>query len=129
VKAKASVTTSWGKTMKRLLLTGVSLAAFGLISGAQAADPGKGPCPYGGDPYKNYNCLDSYLGIGRLQARNFISESHERESAKRLQLASQQTVQLRPMRYYGGPKSPMWRGPNRELGSRKIPKGELHIMG
>jgi hypothetical protein len=31
------------------------------------------------------------------------------ESAKRLQLASQQPAQLGPMRYYGGPKSPMWR--------------------
>jgi hypothetical protein len=48
--------------MKTFLLAGVSLAAIGLSSVAQAADPGKGPCPYGGDPYKNYNCLDSYLG-------------------------------------------------------------------
>src|SRR3984893_17168310 len=39
--------------MKRILLAGVSLAA----------DPAaKGPCPYGGDPYKNYSCLDAYLG-------------------------------------------------------------------
>jgi hypothetical protein len=48
--------------MKKLLLAGVSLAAIGLSNAAQAADPGKGPCPYGGDPYKNYNCLDAYLG-------------------------------------------------------------------
>jgi hypothetical protein len=48
--------------MKKLLLAGVSLAAFGLINGAQAADPGKGPCPYGGDPYRDYSCLDAYLG-------------------------------------------------------------------
>src|SRR5258708_3291719 len=48
--------------MKRILLAGVSLAAFGLINGAQAADPGKGPCRYGGDPYKNYSCRDAYLG-------------------------------------------------------------------
>ncbi|SDN15018.1 outer membrane beta-barrel protein [Afipia sp. GAS231] len=48
--------------MKRILLAGVSLAAFGLSNVAQAADAGKGPCPYGGDPYKNYNCLDAYLG-------------------------------------------------------------------
>ena len=48
--------------MKKLLLAGVSLAAIGLSNAAQAADPGKGPCPYGGDPYKNYNCLDPYLG-------------------------------------------------------------------
>src|SRR3984957_10592860 len=48
--------------MKKLLLAGVSLAAIGLSNAGQAADPGKGPCPYGGDPYKNYNCLDAYLG-------------------------------------------------------------------
>jgi hypothetical protein len=49
--------------MKRILLAGVSLAAIGLSNVAQAADPAaKGPCPYGGDPYKNYNCLDAYLG-------------------------------------------------------------------
>jgi hypothetical protein len=52
--------------MKRILLAGVSLAAIGLSSVAQAADPGKGPCPYGGDPYKNYNCLDPYLGTDFL---------------------------------------------------------------
>src|SRR5260370_27615377 len=44
--------------MKRLLLAGVSLAAIGLSNPAQAANP----CPYGGDPYKNYDCLDPYLG-------------------------------------------------------------------
>ncbi|MBR0801270.1 outer membrane beta-barrel protein [Bradyrhizobium jicamae] len=48
--------------MKRLLLAGVSLTAFGLSSVAQAADQSKGPCPYGGDPYKDYSCLDPYLG-------------------------------------------------------------------
>ena len=44
--------------MKKLLLAGVSLAAIGLSDAAYAADP----CPYGGDPYKNYACLDPYLG-------------------------------------------------------------------
>jgi hypothetical protein len=48
--------------MKRILLAGASLAAIGLSSVAQAADPGKGACPYGGDPYKDYSCLDPYLG-------------------------------------------------------------------
>jgi hypothetical protein len=49
--------------MKRLLLAGVSLAAIGLINGAHAADANSpGQCPYGGDPYKNYSCLDAYLG-------------------------------------------------------------------
>jgi hypothetical protein len=44
--------------MKTILLAGVSFAAIGLSSAAHAADP----CPYGGDPYKNYSCLDRYLG-------------------------------------------------------------------
>src|SRR6202047_3562017 len=45
-------------TMKRLLLAAVALSAIGLSNPAQAANP----CPYGGDPYKNYDCLDPYLG-------------------------------------------------------------------
>jgi hypothetical protein len=55
--------------MKRVLLAGASLAAIGLSNVAQAGDPGRGPCPYGGDPYKNYSCLDAYLGsdfLGRF---------------------------------------------------------------
>jgi hypothetical protein len=49
--------------MKRILLAGVSLAAIGLSSGAQAADASaKSGCVNGGDPYKNYSCLDAYLG-------------------------------------------------------------------
>jgi Putative beta-barrel porin-2, OmpL-like. bbp2 len=54
--------------MKRLLLAGVSLAAMGIINGANAADadlPQKAPdnCTRGVvDPYKNYSCLDTYLG-------------------------------------------------------------------
>jgi hypothetical protein len=36
--------------------------AIGLISGAQAKDK----CPYGGDPYKDYSCLDPYLGTDFL---------------------------------------------------------------
>jgi Putative beta-barrel porin-2, OmpL-like. bbp2 len=53
--------------MKRILLAGVSLAAIGLINGANAADaypPVKASkaCVNGGDPYKNYSCLDPYLG-------------------------------------------------------------------
>ncbi|HMB94682.1 MAG TPA: hypothetical protein VKK61_01450, partial [Tepidisphaeraceae bacterium] len=47
--------------MKRLLLAGASFAAFG-IGAANAADTlppmGKSFC----DPYKNYSCLDTYLG-------------------------------------------------------------------
>jgi hypothetical protein len=41
---------------------------------------------------------------GRLHARSVAYES-------RAQRVSQQPVRLGPMRYYGGPKSPMWRGP------------------
>jgi hypothetical protein len=53
--------------MKRILLASVSLAAIGLSEGAQAADasaPGRAipGCINGGDPYKDYSCLDAYLG-------------------------------------------------------------------
>src|ERR1700676_750918 len=53
--------------MKKPLLAGVSLAAIGLVNGAHAADaylPTKAAngCINGGDPYKNYSCLDTYLG-------------------------------------------------------------------
>jgi hypothetical protein len=41
---------------------------------------------------------------GRLHVRSATSES-------RAQLVSQQPARLGPMRYYGGPKYPMWRGP------------------
>ena len=54
--------------MKKVLLAGVSLAAIGFSNAAYAADP----CPYGGDPYKNYNCLDSYLGTDFMS--RFINE-------------------------------------------------------
>ncbi|WP_244562122.1 outer membrane beta-barrel protein [Bradyrhizobium lablabi] len=48
--------------MKIAFLACVALAAFGLIDAAQAGDAGRGACAYGGDPYKNYNCLEPYLG-------------------------------------------------------------------
>jgi hypothetical protein len=64
--------------MKRILLAGVSLAAIGLINGANAADgypPAKASngCINGGDPYKNYSCLDAYLlsANGGSSAYNF----------------------------------------------------------
>jgi hypothetical protein len=47
----------------------------------------------------------------RRHARSFMYESRGRDSLKHLQLVPQQPVRLGPMRYYGGPKSPMWRGP------------------
>ena len=46
-----------------------------------------------------------------LHARGFRCESRERRSVKREQLVPQQPVRPGAMRYYGGPKSPMWRGP------------------
>jgi Putative beta-barrel porin-2, OmpL-like. bbp2 len=53
--------------MKRLLLAGVALTAMGLLNRADAADaalPGKAPagCKTVVDPYKNYECLDAWLG-------------------------------------------------------------------
>jgi hypothetical protein len=36
---------------------------------------------------------------------------HRYQLAQPLYVASQQPVRLGPMRYYGGPKSPMWRAP------------------
>jgi hypothetical protein len=50
-------------------------------------------------------------GKGRLHARGFTVESHEKQSGKNPQFGSQGRVRLGAMRYYGGPKSPMWRGP------------------
>jgi Putative beta-barrel porin-2, OmpL-like. bbp2 len=48
--------------MKKMLMTGVSFVAFGLANAANAGDTlppmGKTFC----DPYKNYSCLDTYLG-------------------------------------------------------------------
>jgi len=54
-------------------------------------------------------------GKGRHHSRHVTAQAAHRESAKRLHLVSQQPnrlpVRLGAMRYYGGPKSPMWRGP------------------
>src|ERR1700747_2783772 len=56
------VQTRWGDNMKKMLMTGVSFVAFGLANAASAGDTlppmGKTFC----DPYKNYSCLDTYLG-------------------------------------------------------------------
>jgi hypothetical protein len=40
----------------------------------------------------------------RVHARGAVHESHA-------EMVSQPATHLGPMRYYGGPKSPMWRGP------------------
>jgi hypothetical protein len=60
-----------------------------------------------------WSCGDAVAkaGSARRHARSLIYESRGRESTKHLQLVPQQPVRLGPMRYYGGPKSPMWRGP------------------
>jgi hypothetical protein len=44
-----------------------------------------------------------------LHARGLASR--EKQPGRSLLLVSQQPVRLGPMRYYGGPKSPMWRAP------------------
>jgi hypothetical protein len=51
-------------------------------------------------------CGDASAGAHkqRVHARSAFYESHA-------QLVSQAPTHLGPMRYYGGPKSPMWRGP------------------
>jgi hypothetical protein len=58
--------------MKRLLLAGVALSAMGLLNRAEAADaalPAKVPvgCRTVVDPYKNYSCLDAYLGTSFME--------------------------------------------------------------
>jgi Putative beta-barrel porin-2, OmpL-like. bbp2 len=67
--------------MKRVLLACVSLAAaLGLANGAHAADQGKGACRTVVDPYKNYACLEPYLGtefISRLINYYKLEWGHE----------------------------------------------------
>ncbi|HLI99982.1 MAG TPA: outer membrane beta-barrel protein [Bradyrhizobium sp.] len=52
--------------MRRVFLAGISLMAMGLLHDAEAADtatPSKAPsCKGTIDPYKNYACLEAYLG-------------------------------------------------------------------
>jgi hypothetical protein len=50
-------------------------------------------------------------GKRHLHARHVVAMRSGKDTAARLQLVSQQPVRLGPMRYFGGPKSPMWRGP------------------
>ena len=44
-------------------------------------------------------------GKGRLHVRHPAVQGHRAEPA------NSEQARLGPMRYYGGPKSPMWRGP------------------
>ncbi|SDI26387.1 MULTISPECIES: hypothetical protein [Bradyrhizobium] len=50
-------------------------------------------------------------GRRHWHARGAASGSHGQMSGKRVQLGLLRPVRFGPMRYYGGPKSPMWRGP------------------
>jgi hypothetical protein len=67
---KKSHESAWGAfdnsfgaiSMKRVLLAGVALTAMGLINGANATDAASPACTGVIDPYKNYACLDAYLG-------------------------------------------------------------------
>jgi hypothetical protein len=52
-----------GTTMKQILCAGVACLAIGAVDAAHAADrPLKAPVKGACDPYKNYSCLDAYLG-------------------------------------------------------------------
>jgi hypothetical protein len=52
----------FGYSMKKVLLAGVSLAAIAMIDGAYAGDTLPPMNQTSCDPYKNYTCLDRYLG-------------------------------------------------------------------
>ena len=56
---------------------------------------------------------EALAGSGKrhLHARHVVAASSGKDTAARRQLVSQQPVRLGVMRYYGGPKSPMWRAP------------------
>jgi hypothetical protein len=47
--------------------------------------------------------------VAKVQKRHWHARSFA--SARSVQLVSQQPARPGVMRYYGGPKSPMWRGP------------------
>jgi hypothetical protein len=56
------------------------------------------------------------VGIGgdafaKVHKRHWHAHTRSVAYASRVQFVTQQPVRLGPMRYYGGPKSPMWRGP------------------
>ena len=66
--------------MKISFWAGVWLTAIGLINGAHAADGYSSKCPNGGDPYKDYSCLDAYLGndfLSRLVNYYRLEWGHE----------------------------------------------------
>jgi hypothetical protein len=43
-------------------------------------------------------------------AHSYVAEDREQAHGKRVQRVVHQPTRLEPMRYYGGPKSPMWSG-------------------
>jgi hypothetical protein len=49
-------------------------------------------------------------GKQHLHARHFLSHVHQGAAAKTPSSTWPQAVRLGALRYYGGPKSPMWRG-------------------
>jgi len=49
--------------------------------------------------------------VARVHKTHHHWHAHGALYESRAQLAPQAPVRLAPMRYYGGPKSPMWRGP------------------
>jgi hypothetical protein len=51
------------------------------------------------------------IGDAAAKVHNRHLQVHSAISESRAQLVSQAPARLGPMRYYGGPKSPMWRGP------------------
>jgi hypothetical protein len=56
---------------------------------------------------------DAFAKAGKRHSHycGHVSEGRARLSGKPVRLARQQPALPGPMRYYGGPKSPMWRGP------------------
>jgi hypothetical protein len=49
--------------------------------------------------------------LAKVHKRHWHAHARSVAYESRSQLVPQQPVRLGPMRYYGGPKSPMWRGP------------------
>lgn len=58
-------------------------------------------------------CGDAVAKTGKRHSHGYrhVSDGRGHVRGKRVQLVAQQPTRLGAMRYYGGPKSPMWRGP------------------
>jgi hypothetical protein len=56
-------------------------------------------------------CSDAVAKARKGHLHGHHVHAHHVIYESRAQLVTQQPVRLGPMRYYGGPKSPMWRGP------------------